>query len=100
MNKSRRTFSLTLLAFAVSAPLAAHAETDQQLVGDRAQKTIADLSRDKALGNARQLRHRARAVLIVPRLFKGGFIIGGEGGSGVLLVHGAGNTWSDPAFYA
>ena len=100
MNNGRRSFSLGLLALALSAPLAARAETDQQMVVDRAQKTIADLSRDKAFGNARQLLHRARAVLIVPRLIKGGFIVGGEGGTGVMLVHGAGNTWSDPAFYA
>jgi lipid-binding SYLF domain-containing protein len=38
-------------------------------------------------------------VLIVPRLFKGGFIVGGEGGQGVLLVRGPGNTRSNPAFY-
>ncbi len=67
---------------------------------DRASQTIADLRHDKAFGNARQLLQRARAVLIVPRLFKGGFIVGGEGGTGVLLARGPGNTWSDPAFYA
>ena len=86
MNNGRRSFSLGLLALALTAPLAARAETDQQMVVDRAQKTIADLSRDKAFGNARQLLHRARAVLIVPRLIKGGFIVGGEGGTGVMLV--------------
>ena len=67
---------------------------------DRASRTVADLSRDKAFGNARQLLHRARAILIIPRLFKGGFIVGGEGGTGVLLVRGRDGSWSDPAFYA
>jgi SH3 domain-containing YSC84-like protein 1 len=38
-------------------------------------------------------------VLLVPKLLKGGFIVGGEGGDGVLLVHGHGG-WSGPAFYA
>ena len=35
--------------------------------------------------SARQLLREARAVLIVPRLYKGGFIVGGEGGEGVLM---------------
>jgi lipid-binding SYLF domain-containing protein len=30
---------------------------------------------------------------------KGAFIVGAEGGRGVLLVHNADGTWSDPAFY-
>jgi len=89
-----------LLGAVLLAPVAARAQSDQQLVVDRAERTIADLQRDKAFGNARQLLQQARAVLIVPRLFKGGFIVGGEGGTGVLLAHGPGNTWSDPAFYA
>jgi lipid-binding SYLF domain-containing protein len=36
--------------------------------------------------------------LIVPALLKGGFFVGGEGGSGVLLTKGA-SDWSYPAFY-
>jgi lipid-binding SYLF domain-containing protein len=43
--------------------------------------------------------HRARAVLIVPRLVKGGFIFGAEGGDGVLLKRN-GRSWSSPAFYS
>ena len=89
---------LALLGLALLAPMAARAQSDQQTVVDGARTTIEDLRHDKAFGNARQLLHRARAVLIIPRLYKGGFIVGGEGGNGVLLVHGSGNTWSDPAF--
>ncbi|WP_417915447.1 lipid-binding SYLF domain-containing protein [Candidatus Electronema sp. JM] len=44
----------------------------------------------------------ARGILIVPQMLRGGFIIGGSGGSGVLLVrddrHSA-SGWSYPAFY-
>ncbi len=88
-----------LLAAVLLVPAVARAQTDQQTVVDRSLRTIEDLRHDKAFGNARQLMHRARAVLIVPRLFKGGFIVGGEGGNGVLLARGPGATWSDPAFY-
>ena len=100
MNRGARFVCLALLGLVLFAPLAARAQSDQQAVVDRARITIQDLSHDKAFGNARQLLHRARAVLIVPRLYKGGFIVGGEGGTGVMLVHGSGNTWSDPAFFA
>jgi SH3 domain-containing YSC84-like protein 1 len=92
-----RAVILAVLAF---APLVARAQTDQQQTIDRARITVTDLSRDKAFGNARQLLRQARAVLIVPRLFKGGFIVGGEGGAGVLLARGPSGSWSDPAFYA
>src|SRR5438067_2252974 len=41
-----------------------------------------------------------QGVLIFPKLFKGAFVFGAEGGSGVLLVRDkkTGN-WSEPAFY-
>jgi lipid-binding SYLF domain-containing protein len=100
MRRGSRFGCLALLGFMLFAPLAARADSDQQVTVDRALKTIDDLRHDQAFGNARQLMHRAHAVLIVPRLYKGGFIVGGEGGTGVMLARGSGNTWSDPAFFA
>ena len=71
---------------------------DEQATVDHAIGTLQDLRGDKEFGNARQLLHRARAVMIAPRIFKAGFFVGGEGGTAVLLVRGA-HGWSDPAFY-
>ncbi len=73
---------------------------DQQEVVDGA-TIVADKiqSGTGAATNIRELLHRARAILIVPSLVKGGFILGGQGGTGVLLVRDAKNTWSSPAFY-
>ncbi len=42
---------------------------------------------------------KAVGVVIVPRLLKGGFIIGGEYGNAVLLSKRSDGTWSYPAFY-
>ncbi len=42
---------------------------------------------------------RARGLLIIPELVKGGFIVGAEAGSGVFMVRGSDGTWSAPAFY-
>jgi lipid-binding SYLF domain-containing protein len=41
----------------------------------------------------------AKGVLIYPQVLKAGFFLGGSGGTGVLLVRGANNDWSNPAFY-
>jgi SH3 domain-containing YSC84-like protein 1 len=87
-----------LAAGTLFAPLA-QAQSDQQVTIDGARKVLGDLRKDKAFGNARQLLHRARAVLIVPKLLKGGFIIGGEGGQGVLMVRTS-SGWGHPGFYA
>jgi len=42
---------------------------------------------------------KAVGVIIVPRLLKGGFIIGGEYGNAVLLSKKSNGSWSYPAFY-
>jgi lipid-binding SYLF domain-containing protein len=77
----------------------AFAQSTQQVTVDGARKVLADLRHDKAFGSAGDLIRRAKGVLIVPRLIKGGFIVGGEGGNGVLMVRRR-TGWSDPAFYA
>ena len=95
---SRLAASAMLLA-AVSVSPMAHAASDQQNLIDRARITIDDVHRDKAFGTAPEMLRKARAVLIIPRLYKGGFFVGGEGGDGVLLARTA-HGWSQPAFYA
>ncbi|MDR3517908.1 MAG: lipid-binding SYLF domain-containing protein [Azospirillaceae bacterium] len=95
-----RNFGITGLALAlfVGAP-AAWAASDQQQLVDRARITIDDVRKDKEFGNAPELLRRARAVMIVPQLVKGGFFVGGEGGDAVLLDRSRGKSWSGPAFY-
>ncbi len=91
--------SALLTAGVLAAPLAAQAQSSQQVTVDGARKVLADLRHDKAFGNAVQLMRQAHGVFIVPKLIKGGFIVGGEGGNGVIMVHNKGG-WSAPAFYA
>ena len=81
----------------LSAP--ARAASEQQNLVDEARITLDHLRNDQEFGNAKQLLHKARAVLIVPNLVKAGFFLGGEGGDGVMLARSAGGTWTDPAFY-
>jgi len=82
----------------VLAP-AARAASEQENLVERARIAVDDLKTDKEFGNALDLLRRARGVVIVPSLIKGGFFIGGEGGEGVLLAR-SGEGWSNPAFYS
>jgi SH3 domain-containing YSC84-like protein 1 len=85
------------------APLAQAADPkpagDEQKVVDAARTALEQLRTDNAMGEtARDLIRKSRAVLIVPRLIKAGFFLGGHGGSGVLVGHN-GATWTSPCFY-
>ena len=60
--------------------------------------TVNHLRHDPAFAQAAKMISGARAVYIVPKLVKGGFIFGAEGGDGVLLKR-TGKGWSIPRFY-
>jgi lipid-binding SYLF domain-containing protein len=91
-------FALLALLLSLAAPTARAASEQQNLV-ERARITIDDLRKDREFGNSTDLIKRAKGVMIVPSLIKGGFFFGGEGGDAVLLTRDAANEWSSPAFY-
>jgi lipid-binding SYLF domain-containing protein len=88
--------SATALAVSVFA-LPAQAGDKADLLRD-ANRTVSHLRSDPAFGTARNMLQGAEAIYIVPKLVKGGFIFGAEGGDGVLL-HRTGHGWSTPRFY-
>jgi lipid-binding SYLF domain-containing protein len=63
-----------------------------------ANTTVDNLKHDPAFAQAARMIDGARAVYIVPKLVKGGFVFGAEGGDGVLLVR-HGHSWGMPKFY-
>jgi lipid-binding SYLF domain-containing protein len=78
---------------------AANAQDQQELV-DRATLAVGEVLSDREGEQARDLMPRARAVMICPRVFRAGFLFGGEGGGCVLVARGGQGTWSSPAFYS
>lgn len=84
-------------ALVFAAP--ALAQEEQQALVDKARISLNALRNDPDHPNLKTTLARAKAVLIIPSLLKAGFLIGGEGGSGVLLVRNANGEWSSPAFY-
>ena len=51
---------------------------------------------DKAI--PRELLEHAKAIAVFPQVIKASFVIGGEGGRGVVS-HRTGAGWSDPVFF-
>jgi lipid-binding SYLF domain-containing protein len=88
-----------LAAFMLAVAPAARAASDEQSLVEHAKITVDDMRSDPSFGNSTDLLKKAKAVMIVPQLVKGGFFLGGEGGSGVLLAKSASGAWSYPAFY-
>jgi lipid-binding SYLF domain-containing protein len=75
------------------------AAVDAQELIDDATLTVNKLLRDPEFTDLASYMRRAEAVLVFPQILKAGFILGAEGGTGVLLVRGDDGTWSPPAFY-
>ncbi len=83
---------------AVMTASVACASDETELVA-HATRVAEHMKSDPAFAAAHDMLGRARAVLIVPSLVKGGFVFGAEGGNGVLLKRN-GRGWSSPAFYS
>jgi lipid-binding SYLF domain-containing protein len=90
---------LAVFASSLAATRPASAASDAERLVDKSRLTIEELLADPDMSELQKFIQSAKGVLIFPQLVKGGFIIGGEGGSGVFLVKGADGTWSPPAFY-
>ncbi|GMQ77004.1 MAG: hypothetical protein BMS9Abin01_2310 [Gammaproteobacteria bacterium] len=93
---------MAFVGFTVAVPAAA--ESDEaaaaQVVVDDAVATLENFQQDAKQAWYRENVSKARALFIVPRVGKGGFIFAGSGGRGLVVARDkeTGN-WSQPAFY-
>jgi len=105
MNNTRRHFAFVgtalVLAAAFGSPSArADAASDAAALVQKSQATITAFATHNDFPTLRPALAKARAVLIFPSVVKAGFVLGGSGGSGVLLVHDiSAGRWLGPAFY-
>lgn len=103
-NRMGLSVAVTLLAALLLAGPAAETDAadsdDAQAIVEKARLTFGEFLRDDHYSSMRDHIQNARGVLIYPQVLKGGVIIGGSGGTGVLLVreHKEGD-FSYPAFY-
>jgi lipid-binding SYLF domain-containing protein len=90
---------MIMTSWKISPALATDAIKAQAII-DKAKLTFNMFMQDEEYVWLHENLHRVKGLLIYPQVLKGGFILGGTGGTGVLLVKDAKTgDWSQPAFY-
>lgn len=77
----------------------ASASSEQDQLVDKAKVTVEALTGQTDMAQFRKLLAVSKGIMVFPQVLKAGFIIGGAGGTGVLLGRAADGSWSAPAFY-
>ncbi|GFO60746.1 hypothetical protein GMST_30710 [Geomonas silvestris] len=97
--KIARSIVVTALALVLVGALAvaAQARDSAKDVRDSA-SVLQTIMKIPEKGIPPVLLRDAQAIVIVPDVIKGAFIVGGRHGTGVVVVRQEGGGWSDPAF--
>ena len=102
-NYARLTLMKTILPllilFTAFCAQPAFALSDPEEVVAKARTTAESMFSDPNYPVLLDLTTRAKAILIIPSLFRASFVIGGRGGTAVLLSRDGSGAWSNPAFY-
>jgi lipid-binding SYLF domain-containing protein len=98
MSLHRRSIVVAAALLACGA-VQADDKKESLTVVEKARVAFGDVVRTKEFDSLRAGLKQAKGVLIYPQVLKAGFFLGGSGGTGVLLVRGPNNDWSQPAFY-
>jgi len=87
---------LLLAALCATCPARAQTPDDERLA--RAADVVRAFTADDEKSIPADLLQRARGIVVIPALFRGGFFVGGRRGRGVLTVRAPSGEWSNPAF--
>jgi SH3 domain-containing YSC84-like protein 1 len=87
------------LALGAGTAMAKKDMEDGQAIVDKANVTLKGFLKDKSYSWIRDNLGKAKGILIYPQVLKAGFILGGSGGTGVLIAKDANGEWSQPTFY-
>lgn len=74
---------------------------DEDVLVQKARNVVVGLKSAETKGDTLSFKRnlaKAKGVVIIPELVKAGFILGGEGGSGVVVGRNRNGQWSHPGF--
>jgi len=85
----------------LASPAAARADNDEEKRVTESMAVLETLVRAPDQGIPEHILTRAEAIVVIPSLVKGGFIVGAQHGRGIMSVRNRDtNTWSAPGFVA
>lgn len=90
---------LVAMLWAFAGVVPARAASDAEALLEKARLTFESMYNDKNYTQLKRHMQFAKAVLIIPSQLKGAFIVGAQGGSGVLIARDMNGVWGYPAFY-
>lgn len=92
--------ALGAAAMAATTPAAAKpkAEKAAELVVKSAD-TVSYFANDSAFEPLWALADDAKAMVIIPKSIRGGFIIGASGGNAIMIARNEDGSWSEPTFF-
>lgn len=101
LNRLIKTITLAAVAFAVAlSPAAAKSKREKaEALISKSADTVAYFADDSAYTPLWETADDAKAMVIIPKSIRGGFIIGGSGGNAVMIARNDDGTWSEPTFF-
>jgi lipid-binding SYLF domain-containing protein len=91
--------AVTMVLLGAAPAWADDAQDARQLV-EKAKLTVDQFQTDTNMGSLRDLAKKAKGMLIMPQMLRAAFIVGGSGGSGVMVARDdKAGQWHGPAFY-
>ncbi len=92
-------FSISFfLVFLYAFPLFAQKEVKADKIIKEANKVFEDIVKIPEQGVPPALLDQANGIAIVPKVIKGGFVVGGRHGKGIAMVKQEDGSWSNPVF--
>ena len=99
MKKNLHSFVLSVVLLISSFSIIADDITTAEEYVSKSLLTLENFSNDPNMGWFRENISGAKGILIIPAKLEVAFVLGGYGGTGVLLKHNNNDQWSYPAFY-
>jgi len=99
----RLVMSLFVVAlfFVMALPAAAQDDLKPQILVDQALLTLNEFVGEKDMEWFKNNLMHSKGIIIVPQLLKAGFIFGGSGGRGIVLIRDPKTgQWTQPGFYS
>ncbi len=92
---------LVVVFFLTASPTLAQEDLKPQILVDQALVTLNEFVGEKDMEWFKNHLADSKGIMIVPQLLKAGFIFGGSGGRGVVLIRDPKTgQWSQPGFYS